>query len=85
MNQVLTSKDIQQLKDQVSQYLKKSDFKSARDAATKLLESFPNDPEANYIFALVCLENYEVSDALEYSNLAVKLNDKDPNSRFFAV
>lgn len=83
MNQVLTSKDIQQLKDQVSQHLKKSDFKSARDAATKLLESFPNDPEANYIFALVCLENYEVSDALEYSNLAVKLNDKDPNSRFF--
>ncbi|MBK7867290.1 MAG: AAA family ATPase [Ignavibacteriales bacterium] len=83
MNQVLTSKDIQQLKDQVSQHLKKSDFKSAKEAATKLLESFPNDPEANYICALACLENYEVSDALEYANIAVKLNDKDPNSRFF--
>lgn len=83
MNQVLTTKDIQELKSQVTSNLKSGDVNAARTAAGKLIDLLPNDPEANYLFALACLDNFEVSDALEYSNIAVKLGERDPNARFF--
>ncbi|MBN8546050.1 MAG: AAA family ATPase [Ignavibacteria bacterium] len=83
MNQVLSSKDIRELKDQVNINLQKKDIKAAREAASRMLEAFPLDPEANYLYAVVCLEDFRISDAFEYANIAVKLADRDPNARFF--
>ncbi len=83
MNQVLTTKDIQELKNQIESNLKSGDFSAARSVAGKLIDLLPNDPEANYLLALACLDNFEVADALEYANIAVKLAERDPNARFF--
>jgi len=68
----------QQLLKQATQFHRLGELQKARDIYTKILESFPKQPDALHLYGLVCHQQGQHQEAIEYIHKAVEQVPNQP-------
>ena len=75
----MTNEEFDELLEEVDSHLNNGRFKMALTAANKVYDQKPYDANAIIYLAWANLENGNLNQALELSNLAVQISDDDIN------
>lgn len=65
------------IKETINQY-KMGNISNSKKIALNILKNYPKNLDANYILGIIANDEENYIDAINYFNLVIKVNDKDP-------